>query len=65
MFAVTPYSALRHVISMKDGKTVESWEQCRVVGIDATKDEPQYLVEIFTKGSSYVDRADMIRKEPA
>lgn len=63
MFAVTPFTATRHAVVMKGDRTTEEWQPCRVVGIDASGEEPKYLVEIRTKaGEFYLDRADLIRK---
>ncbi|MDL2409967.1 hypothetical protein PY650_30995 [Rhizobium calliandrae] len=64
MFAIpTPYTANRHTVVSRSGKTFEEWQPCRVVGIDAGGDEPKYIVEIRSKdGSFYLDKADLIRK---
>lgn len=63
MFAVTPYAATRHTVTMKARRTIEEWQQCRVIGIDASGDEPRYVVEILSQdGSFYLDRADLVRK---
>jgi hypothetical protein len=40
-----------------------TWEDCRVIGIDASADEPSYIVEIrAADGSFYLERADLIRR---
>lgn len=63
MFAVTPYSATRHAVVMRGGATIEEWQTCRVIGIDAARDEAYYIVEMRSEdGTFYIDRADMIRK---
>jgi hypothetical protein len=64
LFALpNPYIATRHTVVTRGGKTLEEWQPCRVIGIDASGDEPRYVVEIRAKdGSFYLDKADLIRK---
>ncbi|MDN2582366.1 hypothetical protein [Aquibium sp. ELW1220] len=63
MFAIDPYTATHHAVHLSGGQTIETWQLCRVVGIDATGADPKYLVEIRgSDGSFYIDRADLIRK---
>lgn len=63
MFSVQPFEAKRHAVYMDGGKTIEKWEACTVIGVDATRDEPKYIVEVRDgHGACYVDRADLIRK---
>lgn len=65
MFSVTPYRATRYAVTMKGGDTLQEWQPCTVVGIDASRDEPYYLVEMRSSdGEFYLDRADLIRKQP-
>ncbi len=61
MFSITPFTATRHAIVRKGKTTTEEWQSCRVIGIDATGDEPRYIVEMRAKdGSFYLDKADLI-----
>jgi hypothetical protein len=63
MFAVTPYSALRYVARLAGDTTTMKWEPCRVIGVDASKDDPQYIVEIRSAaGDFYLESVDSIRK---
>ena len=65
MFAVQPYSAKQYVARVKDGHTTMAWEPCQVIGIDASRDEPEYLVEVRSgDGEFYLERASLIRKCP-
>lgn len=61
MFSITPYNASAHIC----GTPNQEWTPCRVIGIDASGDEPCYVVEVRTSGGAfYIDRADIIRKPP-
>lgn len=64
MFAIpAPYSATRHTVVMRGGKTIIEWQPCRVIGVDASGDESKYIVEIRgSDGSFFIDKADVIRK---
>jgi hypothetical protein len=64
MFAIEPYRATRYVVEVKEDATTMSWQPCRVIGIDASLDEPKYIVEIAQAGEFFIDRADVIRKVP-
>jgi len=60
MFAVPAYQALR--LTKFVGKP-ESWQPCHVVGIDASDQEPRYLIEIRNADGTFcLDRVDLIRK---
>lgn len=69
MFAVTPYAALHEVarVNPATGTTTIRREHCRVVGIDASSEEPQFIVEVrAASGDFYLTKVDRIRKpEPA
>ncbi len=64
MFALpAPYSATRHTVIVRGDKTIIEWQPCRVIGVDASGDEPKYIVEIRSKDGSFcIDKADVIRK---
>lgn len=63
MFSITPFSALRYVVRIKGGATAMTWEPCRVVAIDASSDEPKYIVEVRdASGDLYLEKVDLIRK---
>ncbi|MBX5239514.1 hypothetical protein [Rhizobium sp. NLR22b] len=63
MFAITPFQATRYAVVIKGDRTAQEWQPCRVVGVDASGEEPKYIVEIRSAdGSSYLDKADLIRK---
>ena len=64
MFAITPYPARRYVVRAGAGSTNMAWEACQVVGIDASRDDVYYLVEVRNAdGEFYLERADLIRKQ--
>lgn len=66
MFAVTPFAAMRQIFTMNDAGGMDAtWKPCRVIGIDASGDEPTYLVEVRdSDGSFYIAKEDTIRKCP-
>lgn len=60
MFAVTPYIAKCLIFS----KAGEEWKPCRVIGIDASGDDPQYIVERYDRtGAAFLEKVEMIRKD--
>ena len=36
------------------GKSVKTWQQCRVVGIVMRDDEPVYVVEVYDEDGQYL-----------
>jgi hypothetical protein len=63
MFPVTPYAGRYYAVKTKDDKTTMRWDPCRVVGIDATGEEPQFVIEIRSSdGSYYLDKVDLTRR---
>lgn len=63
MFAVTPYNATYHVVTMDGGRTIERWKACRVIGVVDEAYGPKYLIEIRSKDGMFcLDKAELIRK---
>ena len=65
MFSIQPFEAEAHDFDNDDGKLTDIWHPCRVIGIDASSEEPTYIVETRSaRGEFSLARADIIRKLP-